>query len=238
MPSFAAQVKAKVNIPKNRLHITVIGSVDGKMMEKLYTEIRFCVADLKPGFQVLSDISQCQLIYITGFPIYKTIIDYLIAHRVGEIVRITKINNISCKQVINFSDRICGYSPLYVHTREEAEQRLDEIAPRDGIRLKLRHLFFGYDSPVGSGKGTIVDISISGCAVENATLPLPVDMIIEGSIGFDQNPTLIGSVQMKAKIVRSECNSFAAQFLHLSDTCKEQLYQRFIYEVKHAQMDV
>lgn len=238
MPHPKAQVKATANIKRNRLHVVICGHVDAQALEKLYTDIRFCVADLKPGFQVLSDISACQLIYITGLPTYKKIIDFLVAQRAGEIVRIIKHNNISCKQVISFSDRIGGYAPLYVHSQEEAEQRLEEIVPRNGMRLKLRHLLFVYDSPVGSGKGTIADISISGCAVANTTLPLPVDLVIEGSIGFDQHPSLIGSVQMKAKVVRSDGNRFAIQFLDLGEECKEQLFQRFVHEISRAQGDV
>lgn len=238
MPSSTAQVKAKVNIAKNRLFLTITGPIDSKMLDKLYTEIRFCVADLKPGFQVLSDISQCQLIYVTGLPIYKKIIDYLIAQRAGEIVRIITNNNISYKQVLNFSDRISGYIPLYAHSQEEAEQRLETLVPRNGIRLKLPHLLFCYDSPVGSGKGTIADISVSGCAVENATLPLPVDLVIEGLIGFDQHPTLIGSVQMKARVVRGDGNRFAIQFIQLASDFQEQLFQRFVHEVTRARMDV
>lgn len=140
--------------------------------------------------------------------------------------------------MLNFSDRIGGPIPLYAHSQDEAEQRLETIVPRHGIRLKLPHLLFGYASPVGSGKGTIADISISGCAVENATLPLPVDMVIEGSIGFDPHPTLIGSVQMKARVVRSDGNRFAVHFIELSHDFEEQLYQRYVHEVARARLDL
>ena len=238
MPQPKAQVKAKANLQKNRLHITVSGNINAKLLEKLYTDIRFCVADLKPGFQVLSDISQCQLFYITSMPTYKKIIDFLIAQRAGGIVRIIKQNNISCKQVINLSERIGGYTPLYVQSEEEAEQRLEEIVPRNGIRLKLRHLLIAYDCPAGNGKGTIADISISGCAVENATLPLPLDLVIEGSISFDQHPTFIGSVQLKARVVRTDGNRFAVHFLDLTEECKEQLFKRLAHEVSRARIDV
>lgn len=238
MPQPKAQVKAKASIKKNRLHITVSGVIDSKLLEKLYTDIRFCVADLKPGFQVLSDISHCQLFYITSLPTYKKIIDFLIAQRAGGIIRIIKHNNISCKQVINLSELIGGYTPLYVQSEEEAEQRLEEVVPRNGIRLKFRHLLFAYDWPAGSGKGTIANISISGCAVENATLPLPLDLVIEGSIGFDPHPTLIGSVQMKARVVRSDGDFFAVQFIDLASDVQEQLFQRFVHELKRARMDV
>jgi len=238
MPQPKAQVKAKANLQKNRLHITASGNIDAKLLEKLYTDIRFCVADLKPGFQVLSDISQCQLFYITSLPTYKKIIDFLIAQRAGGIIRIIKHNNISCKQVINLSERIGGYSPLYVHSVEEAEQRLEEIVPRDGIRLILRHLLLTYDCPAGSGKGTIADISISGCAVENATLPLPLDLVLDGAITFAPHPPLIGSVQLKAKVVRSDGNRFAVHFLDLVEECKEQFFQRLVHEVARARIDV
>lgn len=70
---------------------------------------------------------------------------FLLPSGAGGIIRIIKHNNISCKQVINLSERIGGYSPLYVHSVEEAEQRLEEIVPRDGIRLILRHLLLTYD---------------------------------------------------------------------------------------------
>ena len=72
------RIKATANIAKNRLHITMSGNVDSKSLEKLYTDIRFCVADLKKGFEVISDISQCNILYVSSFPNYKKIIDYLI----------------------------------------------------------------------------------------------------------------------------------------------------------------
>lgn len=225
-----AQVKAIANIKNNRLLITISGNIDSKLLEKLYTEIRFCVADLQPGFKVLSDVSQCNLVYISGMPVYKKIIDFLVANKVGEIIRIVQDQTISFKQITNFSEAINSYTPLYAYSREEAEKRLADIVSRDGIRLKLRHLFFDYASPAGNGKANIVDISISGCSVENASLPLATATELEGAIVFSEHPTLIDHVRMKAVVVRSEANRFAVNFLDLDDAFKDQFYQRLAHE--------
>jgi hypothetical protein len=224
------QVKAIADIKANRLHVTIAGTIDTRLLEKLYTEIRFCVADLRPGFEVVSDISQCQLLYIAGLPVYKKIIDYLVANRVGEIVRIIHDQYVGCKQIHTFSGRINSYTPLYAYSHEEAKQRLADTVRREGIRLKLRHLVLCYTVPSGNGTAVISDISISGCAVENATIPLAADTELEGSITFSSHATLIGQVEIKAVVVRCQADRFAVRFLGLSDDLKDQLYQRFAYE--------
>ena len=50
MPNVKSKTKAVANIKKNRLHVAMSGNIDTKALEKLYTEIRFCVADLKGKF--------------------------------------------------------------------------------------------------------------------------------------------------------------------------------------------
>ena len=95
------KVKATADIKKNRLTITMSGNVDGKTLEKLYTDIRFCVCDLSKGFEVINNISQCNILYISSLPVYKKIIDYLISCNVGEIVRVAKDDHVSYKQIVN-----------------------------------------------------------------------------------------------------------------------------------------
>lgn len=237
MPTSRSHVKAQADLPKNRLHITIAGKIDKRLLEQLYTEIRFCVADLKPGFKVIHDISQCQLIYIAGFPTFQKIIYFLLASKAGEIIRIIESNKISCKQVLSFSKNLHCYKPLYVKTPQEAEQRLETINPRDGIRLELNHLVLEYDSTVGSGTAGIVDISTSGCAVDKATLPLPPDMEFAGSIALVPHPPLISDLQLKARVVRANATGFAATFLDLSEKFREQLYQRLVYEASRTDID-
>lgn len=227
-------VKAKANIKKNRLHVTISGNIDSKSLEKLYTEVRFCVADLKKGFEVISDISQCNLLYISGLPIYKKIIDYLIANNVGEIVRVIKNDNISFKQIVNFSDKIQSIKPIYVANKEEAEVKLEQCIKRDGIRFHLNNLLLQYEFNDAVGNGIVVDISVSGCAVESSSIPLAADDLINLVITFDPHDTLVSDFQLKARVVRVTDKHFAAQFLDLDEGQKEQLYKRLAYEVSRV----
>lgn len=227
-------VKAHANIKKNRLHVTISGNIDSKSLEKLYTEIRFCVADLKKGFEVVSDISQCNLLYVSGLPIYKKIIDYLIANNVGEIVRVIKNDNISFKQIINFSDKIQSIKPIYVASKEEAEVKLEQCIKRDGIRFHLNNLLLQYELNDAIGQGLVVDISVSGCAVESSSLPLTPGDAIKLKITFDPHDTLASDFQLQARVVRVNDHQFAAQFLDLDDAQREQLYKRLAYEVSRV----
>ena len=227
-------VKATANIRKNRLHVAISGNIDSKSLEKLYTEIRFCVADLKKGFEVISDISQCNLLYVSSLPIYKKIIDYLIANNVGEIVRVIKNDNISFKQIINFSSKIHSIKPIYVASKEEAEVKLEQCIKRDGIRFQLNNLLLQYELNDAVGKGLVVDISVSGCAVESSSIPLVAEDLINLIITFDPHDTLASDFQLKARVVRVSDQQFAAQFLDLDEGQKEQLYKRLAYEVSRV----
>jgi len=80
--------KTSANIKKNRLTITAAEKITKKSMDSLYTEIRFCVADLKPGFDVITDLSACTLATLSGFTTYRKITNHLIISKVGRVVRV------------------------------------------------------------------------------------------------------------------------------------------------------
>ena len=228
------RIKATANIAKNRLHITMSGNVDSKSLEKLYTDIRFCVADLKKGFEVISDISQCNILYVGSFPNYKKIIDYLIANNVGEIVRIIRNANISYKQILKFSEKIDCYKTIYVESDKEAEDKLQLLIKRNGVRFKIDNLFFEYTVKDSPGKGRIIDISTSGCAVDSPTPPLTIDTEIVVIIKFSEHDTLLSIFTIKAKVVRVDDQRSAIQFIDLDDDHKNQLYNRLAYEVSRS----
>jgi hypothetical protein len=223
--------KADANIKKNRLHVTIAGNVDVKSLEKLYTDVRFCVADLKEGFEVISDISQCNLIYISGMPVYKKIIDYLIANKVGAIVRIIKNDNVSFRQIVNFSEKIHCYRSIYAENKAEAERKLEQLVKRDGNRFQLNTIRFQYEHNNQVGAGTMADISVSGCAVENPSLALAEGDDIVITFNFDHHDTFSSEFQMKARVVRCNEHLFAAHFYDLEDEVKAQLYKRLAFEV-------
>jgi len=234
MADLKAKVKAVVNLKKNRLHITVAGNISTKDLEKLYTEIRFCVADLKKDFEVVSDISQCNLIYITGLPIYKKIIDFLISQNVGEIVRVVKNDNISCRQIINFTDRIDCYCPMYAQSQVEAEDKLEKLAKRDGIRFRLNNMVVQYSFNNESSEAELIDISTSGCAVAIGAVSLTKDDVIELIFSFDQQGKPPADFQLQAQVVRTCDAAFAVKFLEISAELKEQLYQQLTREVSRS----
>lgn len=167
--------------------MTISGNIGTNDLDKLYTEIRFCVPDLKKGFEVVCDISQCNLIYITGLPIYKKIIDFLISHNVGEIVRVVKNNNISCHQIVHFTDRIDCYCPMYAESQAEAEDKLKNLVKRDEIRFHLNGMVVKYSFNNAAGEANLIDISTSGCAMNARAVSLAAGAIIELIISFDSS---------------------------------------------------
>ncbi|WP_310599590.1 PilZ domain-containing protein [Desulfobulbus sp.] len=226
-------VKTTANIKKNRLYLTIAGNIDAKMMQKLYTDIRFCVADLKKGFDVVSDVSQCNILYVTGLPIYKKIIDFLIANHVGSIVRIISDDNLSYKQLANFSARIHSYRTLYAHSLEEAEQKLEELAKRDGIRFSFNFMQIQCEWNGRADVGQLIDISISGCAVQAQAEAPAVGEEIGIRLEFTpRNDQPAEPFELRGKVVRSgEDGKFAAQFIDLEEERKAQLYEHLAYEV-------
>ena len=228
------KVKATADIKKNRLTITMSGNVDGKTLEKLYTDIRFCVCDLSKGFEVINNISQCNILYISSLPVYKKIIDYLISCNVGEIVRVAKDDHVSYKQMANIFKNSNHCKAIIVENENEAAEKLQLLKKRSGIRFKIKGLSVGYETNNGKGQGAVIDLSISGCAIDSPTIPLSPGENMVITIQFEEHDTLSSMFSIKAKTVRVDETKFAAQFLELEDERKEQLYQRLAYEVSRT----
>jgi hypothetical protein len=125
-------VRATAHTGKNRLHITLHGNTPKHLLEKLYTEVRFGVADLHPGFNVIVDVSSCNLIHVSGMPIYKKIIDYLISKKVGNVVRVIKNTNLSSRQLSNWTKLIPYHKVMHAYHMEEAEEQLARLARPEG----------------------------------------------------------------------------------------------------------
>jgi hypothetical protein len=230
MESCELELKAKADIAKNRLILKLSGDIEKKSLASLYTDVRFCVGDLIPGFDVIVDARHCNLFQISSFPIYKKIIDYLISKKVGEVIRVVNAENISRTQYLNFSKKIQSYKPIYATSIEEAEAILEKISKRNGMRFQLYGMLVDYKKDNQIGKGVLVDISVSGCAIESPTLPLPIDTEIIITLTFKKHASFSSNFMIKAKIVRMNDEKFAVQFLDLDDDHKELLYQRIAHE--------
>jgi hypothetical protein len=115
------------NIKKKRLYITLQGIMSKKEAERIYTDIRFCVSDLTPGFAVITDLSACRIGHLNAIGVFRKIMDFLQEKEVGQVVRIVGEAKIIYLQMLKLSDKTKSYDPKYVKTPEEAEAYLDEI---------------------------------------------------------------------------------------------------------------
>lgn len=224
--------KVKGDIKKNRLYITLSGDISKTVLEKVYTEVRFCVVDLKPGFDVITDLSLCTFGHLGGTSILRKIMDYLVTNQVGQVVRVLGKKSLLFKQAIRFATIFQGYSSAYVTTLEEAEDKLINFAKRNGLRFHMPQQQIEYRMNQEEGKGYIVDISISGCAVQAATIPLTIGMEIPLTIPFYQEHEAPTSFTIAAKVVRTQNDMFAVQFLDLDDDQRRELYECLAYEAR------
>lgn len=120
------QPTIKADLKANRLYITFHGNIRKVDVEKTYTDIRFAVADLQQGFDVINDLTNCSLGQLSGMGSFKKITDYLTNSGVSRVVRVVGKGSIIFKQISRLSTSIIGYSPEYAASMEEAERLLTE----------------------------------------------------------------------------------------------------------------
>ena len=224
--------KVTADIKRNRLYITLSCDPSKKVLEKVYTDVRFCVADLKPGFDVVTDLSQCTLGHLNGVATLRKIMNYLVIHQPGEVIRVTGKRSLLFKQLIRLSTKFRGYKPYYVTTLEEAENKLAQPTRRSGLRFHLQRQQLTYCVDREESEGDLVDISISGCKVKGKSgfPPLGKEITLTIPLLMDQNDPVTFTIT--AKITRVENDMFAAEFAGLDQERKHQLYKCLAYEAR------
>lgn len=116
---------------KNRLYVTLHGVIPKKEAETIYTDIRFSVSDLEPGFTVVTDLTHCRIGHLSAIGTSKKIMHFLLEKKVGQIVRIIGQAKVIYLQLLKLSDKKLGYEPKYVSTLEEAEVLFDELTKKE-----------------------------------------------------------------------------------------------------------
>ncbi|MBV5319181.1 MAG: PilZ domain-containing protein [Desulfobulbaceae bacterium] len=222
----------RADIKKNRLCITIASKVNKKELDKIYTDVRFCVADLKSGFDVVTDLSQCTIGHLNSIPTLRKIMAYLTAREPGEVVRIIGKTSLIFKQLLGFTSRFHSYKPIYVSSLEEAEEKLDHATRRNGLRFSINSHEVEYTFDQEQGKGYLFDISTSGCAVQEPTIPVPIDTEITLTLPFNQDSETVSSFTFTAKTIRTEENLFAVQFIDFDDDQKAQFYKCLAFEMQ------
>jgi len=222
-------LKVKADIRENRLYFKLSGKAEKEELDKLYTDVRFLVADLTPGFDVISDFSECDIKLIGGKGFNK-ISNYLVTNGLGEVVRVISGNSLLYDQAKNLSTLSSGFRPIYAKSHEEAKGKLEATVKRNGIRFYVNNLHVEYTSKDKYGKCGLVNISTGGCSVESATMPLSIDDDISLTISFVNQDASIIEFKAMAKVIRTDNKTFAAKFSNLGDNQKELLWKCLISE--------
>ena len=220
----------KTSVRDNRLSLFFIGRVTKKEMEKLYTDVRFSIADLQPGFDVISDLSKCLFIDLSGLAVFRKIVTYLITNEVGEVVRVMNRKRVISRQIVNLTLKMQGYIPVYVDSFDEAETHLNAFTKRNGIRFHLHNCEIKVIQDNSQAKGRIANISTSGCAVEaEGFVPehnIPVTLLF--SIGQNQENKV--DFVINGDVVRADGNTFAVRFTEVDKAQQDKLWDCFVYE--------
>ena len=126
MTSRKKNSKVTADIKKNRLVILLAGHIRKNELERIYTDIRFCVEDLQPGFDTVTDMRNCTIGYLSGAPVFKKIVDFLRSKEVGRVVRIKGRSRIILQQMSRLTNKLESYEVIYVSSPEEAEEVLQK----------------------------------------------------------------------------------------------------------------
>jgi hypothetical protein len=121
------------DIKRNRLVIKLRGDVPKKDAERLYTDIRFCVSDLKPGFSVITDLTEARIGHLSAIDTFKKITGYLAEKNVGPVIRVVGQARIIFQQFAKLTNQINGYQAMYAKTIEEAEVLLADLTEKQKV---------------------------------------------------------------------------------------------------------
>lgn len=234
MTGIMVKAKVRTDIKKNRLYITLPTSINTKELEKIYSEVRFGVADLKPGFDVVTDLTHCSIGHLSAIPTLRKITAYLVANKVGRVVRIAGNMSLILKQLISLASKFHCYKPVYVLTAEEAEEELKYPIKQEGIRFQLHNRQIDYQTNAQKYTGSILDISISGCAIKGQAGHLLPGLEFPVTFRLGSNDGSMSTFTFQARVVWAHNDMFAVQFIDLDEAQKAQLYDSLAYELNNS----
>ncbi len=127
MAKYKCPSTVTADIKRNRLLIKLRGEVPKKDVEQIYTDVRFCVSDLKPGFSVVTDLTEARIGHLSAIGTFKKITAFLAEKKVGQVIRVVGKGKIIFQQLAKLTDQVDGYKPMYAKSMEEAEVILADL---------------------------------------------------------------------------------------------------------------
>ncbi len=225
----------RADIPKNRLYCTFSEKSTLDELTSLLAGIKDRVSDLKPGFDVVEDMSHCHLFQLAALPILRSIMYYLVNSGAQEVIRVVDQQSTVFRQLINLSARIRSYKPIYVKTMAEADELLNQEHRRQGLRFNLQNTWIAVHKDTQVFNGKAVDVSASGCAIltDSKTLPIGSQVRIKLPLKSESSGTL--AFEIAATVVRLFEGGFAVNFLEFDGVAKKELMNCLIYELQENQ---
>ncbi len=224
-----SKLDVKADVGKNRLSLTLAGIIHKKELSKLYTELRFCVPDLQPGFEVIADLAGCSLAFLNIIPTFRNIMNYLLSNGAGEMVGIMPSDALIYKQ-IQLATIFQGYKPSFVSTLAEAEEKLAVINQRAALRLVLHQQAVKYRVNDEEQDALLRDISSSGCVIETDSPMFTVGEELSVAIKLFQEEIDLGLSEISAEVVRVEADQFAVKFLNIDGDVEKELWEILVNE--------
>jgi len=156
-------LRVKVDVARNRLYIYIAGEITKKSLDQFFTEVRFGIADLKPEYTIITDLTQCHIGHLSAIPTFRKIMYYVSSHGVKDIIRVVNSKNLIYRQAINLASQIQGYAPMYLSSMDEAEELLNGKMSRDSLRFNLFNRDITVTTEEFTCSGKIFNMSTSGC---------------------------------------------------------------------------
>lgn len=227
--------KVTANIGTNTLTFQTAGWVSRKDLENLYTDVRFCVADLKPGFYVITDLSECSFGSLNAIATLRKIMNYLMEMQVGQVIRITKQNSLVHKQIMNFASRTQGYKAVYVQSLEEAEKLIEESDGPKNIHFRLLQMPVHFSTESENGTGYILEISIKCCKIAFLSATFTPGDEVNITLEFIKRDGSEQLFDLPSQVTEVSEEHFTAEFQDLDDKNRENLRKCIVQE---AQRDI
>ena len=222
--------KTAVNIKKNRLTITVAEKITKKSVDNLYTEIRFGVADLKPGFDVVTDLSACSLAALSSLPTFRKITNHLVSAKAGRVIRVIDETKIIKKQLINLAGRMQGYKTDIFNSLEAADEFLANSKTAVGLSFALQAQNASYVHGDQEATAVVESLSVYICDMKKATLTTEEGDRISFSVKFDAHEGLLEEFHTEAIVTWVDGDGFGVRFEDVDTGLQEQLWNRLVHE--------
>jgi len=190
------------------------------------------VADLKPGFHVITDLTDSTFGSLNCLSTFRKIMGFLMDKKAGQVIRITRESSLIHKQIMNFSARLQGYKPVYVGTLAEAERVLAEHDRGRGLRFLLHQTPTHFSANGVKETGYIREISASDCVIEFFSAELHVDQNIVLEFTFANKDGSSQSFEIPSKITATEHDHFTAEFVDIAEEQQQQLNACLIREAQ------